>query len=429
MYDKLRQNVLFCVLQGQNVDVSGRNIHEIGRHIDKETFLAGVEKMKKYNIDVFGDSSEIPTVGQLAMKELYDNFDKDVIRDDIASDISFISTDFVKQFEEDSVIDAQSDDVTNANIGEHTRSSYEFSRFEKTSSRVRFFFATIPDTKYEKVVEKLPNGTEQVKMKVVLATNEFGLPQYAPVHAVFNEFLNLFHSVDTLSELEARLEYFAKEDPLYERLYKAFKKVKDSAYVIKDGVLTRNSDQEALLVQLMNVIRSNKHKFDIAKSTATNNGFGMYRITIQTTDADYNATFYPTQWNQMLVNGGTPILKVSSDGSLQFNKNIAGVENTFSKIADVLSHPSSIKVAENGASYNDVGIKEWLVNTSVGGEQNMFLKLKVGGKLVYYNNPMNPEQLEVVKDKIVEIFNVLGIQISADEFNYMLRNKYGSTDY
>ena len=429
MYDKLRQNVLFCVLQGQNVDISGRNIHEIGRHIDKETFLAGAEKIKKYNIDVFGDSSEIPTVGQLAMKELYDNFDKDAIRDDIASDISFISTDFAKQFEEDSVIDAQSDDVTNANIGEHTRSSYEFSRFEKTSSRVRFFFATIPDTKYEKVVEKLPNGTEQVKMKVVLATNEFGLPQYAPVHAVFNEFLNLFHSVDTLSELEARLEYFAKEDPLYERLYKAFKKVKDSAYVIKDGVLTRNSDQEALLVQLMNVIRSNKHKFDIARSTVNSNGFGMYRITIQTTDADYNATFYPTQWNQMLVNGGTPILKVLSDGSLQFNKNIPGIENTFSKIADVLSHPSSIKVAENGASYNDVGIKEWLVNASVGGEQNMFLKLKVGGKPVYYNNPMNPEQLEVVKDKIVEIFNVLGIQISADEFNYMLRNKYGSTDY
>jgi len=429
MYDALRQNVMFCVLQGQNVDSSGRNIQEIGKHIDKETFLAGVEKLKKAGIDIFGDDTKIPTIGQLAMKEIYDNFDNDVLRDDIANDISFISTDFAKEFEEQSNEDAQSDDVTNASVGEHTRSSYEFSRFTKTSSRVRFFFATIPDTKYVKVVEKLPNGQECVKMKVVFATNEFGLPQYAPVHAVFNEFLNLFHDVDTLSELKARLEYFAKEDPLYERLYKAFDKVEKSTYVMKDGVLTRNSDQEALLVQLMNVIRSNKHSFDIARSTNSNNGNGLHRITIQTTDADYNATFYPTQWNQMLVNGGTPIIKVSSNGTLQFNKDIKGIENSFAKMVDVLTHGSQIRHAENGASYNDVGIKEWLVNAVVGGEQDVYLKLKVNGKPAYYNNPRNSEQLEVVKDKIVEMFNMLGIQMSVDEFNYMLRNKYGSNDY
>lgn len=429
MYDALRQNVMFCILQGQNVDPSGRNISEIGKHIDKETFLAGVEKLKKNGIDIFGDTTQIPTVGQLAMKELYDNFDKDALRDDIANDISAISTDFVKEFEEQSIEDAQSDDVTNANIGEHTRSSYEFSRFSKTSSRVRFFFATIPDTKYEKVVTKNADGSETIKMNVVFALNEFGLPQYAPVHAVFNEFLNLFHDVDTFSELEARLEYFSKEDPLYERLLKAFRRVKESAYTMQDGILTRNSDQEALLVQLMNVIRSNKHNFDIARSTASNNGNGMHRITIQTTDADYNATFYPTQWNQMLINGGTPIIKVSSTGALEFNRALKGAEQSFAKMSDVFSHGTQVRTAENGAAYNDAGIKEWLVNAVTGGEQNVFLKLRVNGKVIYYNNPKNSEQLEVVKDKIVEMLNLVGIQISADEFNYMLRNKYGSNDY
>jgi len=97
-----------------------------------------------------------------------------------------------------------------------------------------------------------------------------------------------------MSELKARLEYFAKEDPLYRRLHTAITRIESSAYTIQDGVVTRNSDQEALLVQLMNVIRSNKHNFDIARSITTNNGNGMHRITIQTTDADYNATFYPT---------------------------------------------------------------------------------------------------------------------------------------
>jgi len=280
MYDKLRQSVMFCVLQGQNIDPSGRNIQEIGRHIDKETFLAGVEKLKKKGLDIFGDSTDIPTIGQLAMKEIYDNFDNDFLRDDIANDISVLSTDFVKEFEDESIEDAQSDDVTNANIGEHTRSSYEFSRFSKTSSRVRFFFATIPDTAYQRVTETLPDGKTTVKMKQVLATNEFGLPQYVPVHAVFNEFLNLFHDVDTLSELKARLEFFAKEDSMYNTLYKAFDKIYKSVYTITDGTITRNSDQEALLVQLMNVIRSNKHNFDIARSMTTNNGHGMHRIVI-----------------------------------------------------------------------------------------------------------------------------------------------------
>jgi hypothetical protein len=135
----------------------------------------------------------------------------------------------------------------------------------------------------------------------------------------------------------------------------------------------------------------------------------MHRITIQTTDADYNATFYPTQWNQMLVNGGTPIIKVSSDGSLQFNKAFKGIEYSFARMADTLSHGAEVRTAENGAAYTDVGIKEWLINTIAGGEQNMFLKLKVNGKPVYYNNPKNPQQLEVVKDKIVEMFNMLGI--------------------
>jgi len=95
----------------------------------------------------------------------------------------------------------------------------------------------------------------------------------------------------------------------------------------------------------------------------------------------------------------------------------------------LFSHGAQIKTAENGSSYTDVGIKEWLSNAVVGGEFNKYLKLKINGKSAYYNNPKNPEQLEVVKDKIVQALNMIGIQFSGDEFNYMLRHKYGSTDY
>jgi hypothetical protein len=47
MYDKLKETVLFCIIQGQNVDRSGRNIQEVGKHIDKDTFKAGIDKILK----------------------------------------------------------------------------------------------------------------------------------------------------------------------------------------------------------------------------------------------------------------------------------------------------------------------------------------------------------------------------------------------
>lgn len=429
MYDKLKQTVVMCIMQGQNVDPSGRNIQEIGKHIDKQTFQAGITKLTKLGYDITGVEAEIPTVGQLAMQEIYNNFDNEQLRDDIANSISVIATDFIKIRELDSIDAAQSDDVTNADIGEHTRSSYEFSRFEKTSSRVRFFFATIPDTYYEEV-DTVDSTGKPIKKKVTrMSLNEFGLPQFIPVNTVFNEFLNLFHDVDTVDELLTRLQEYGKEDPLYDFLYQKINKIRESTYTVDGTKLVVNADQEALLSQLMNIIRSNKHSFDIARSKSLDNECGFYDIIIQTTDADYNAKFYPTQWNQMLVNGGTQIIKMSPTGKLEFNKYLRGSETVFDRIADAFSHSPSYRRAENGSVYTDVGIAQWLNNAIVENPiEGFYLKLKVNGQYRYFNNPNDKEQLEVVKDKIVEMLNLLGIGFGTDELNYMLRHKYGSTD-
>jgi hypothetical protein len=73
-----------------------------------------------------------------------------------------------------------------------------------------------------------------------------------------------------------------------------------------------NADIEALLTQLMNTIRSNRHTFMLAKAVE-NNG-GTYTITMQTSDADYNAREYPIQWSQVLAKGGSEVLKVNENG-------------------------------------------------------------------------------------------------------------------
>ena len=94
MYDEIRKSVLFCITQGFPVDSSGRNIQEIGKHINKETFKLGIEKLAKLGYDVLGEEATVPTIGQLAMREMYENFNIDEIRDDIANDLSIISTDY-----------------------------------------------------------------------------------------------------------------------------------------------------------------------------------------------------------------------------------------------------------------------------------------------------------------------------------------------
>ena len=425
MYDEIRKSVLFCITQGFPIDSSGRNIQEIGKHINKETFKLGIEKLAKNGYDILGENTTIPTIGQLAMREIYENFNMDEIRDDIANDLSIISTDYQKTFEEESNESAQSGDVMSASIGEHTRSSYEFSRFDKTSSRVRFFFATIPDTVYKEITVT-ENDKPVVKKVPTLALNEFGLPKYVPVNSVFNEVLNLFHDVDTINELKDRLEYFAKEGSIYDTIYrKIFGKngIYTKTYKVIDGKVVRNSDNEALLSQLMNVIRSNRHNFDITRSETRNSSFGNYTIIIQPSGMDYNAKFYPTQWNEMLVNGGTPILKIAADGSLYFNTS----PDILKRIADMFDHTAAIKTAENGASYNDVGIKQWINNAYTTNPKQVYLRLNVGGKWGYYNDPKDSTQLDVVKDKIIQALNLVGIQFNIQELNYMLMHKYGST--
>lgn len=427
MYDELRKSVMFCITQGFPIDSSGRNIQEIGKHINKEVFKLGIEKLAKSGYDVIGETTSIPTVGQLAMREIYDNFDREELRDDIANDLSVISTDYVKIMEQESDEAAQSGDVRGASIGEHTRSSYEFSRFDKTSSRVRFFFATIPQTVYKNVTV-MEDGKPVVKKLSVLAMNELGLPIYHPVNSVFNEFLSLFHDVDTISELKDRLEFFAKEDSMYDIIYKKFfgKKsgIYTKTYTTVNGKLVRNSDNEALFSQLMNVIRSNRHNFDIVRSETINSQFGSYTIIIQPSGMEYNARLYSKQWNEMLVNGSTPILKIAADGSLYFSAS----PDIFKRIADIFDHFPQIKTAENGAQYNDVGIKQWLINAFTAKPKDLYLRLSVNGAWGYYNNPRDPGQLSVVKDKMIQALNVLGIQFTLAELDYMLKHKYGSTD-
>jgi len=196
MYDTLKNTIVYAMILGNNVDHSGANIQKL--QITKEAFMRGINVCLAQGYDLIGQKTKERSVGQLAMNELYEKFD--YIADDIAAAISDISTDYRKVTEEEEEENRNSDEVAESDFGEHTKASYEFNRFDKTSSRVRFFFSTIPaqEFAYRKQDGKI------VKYNVP-SLNYLGLPEYVNMNYAFNDVLNNVHDVDTVDELLERL--------------------------------------------------------------------------------------------------------------------------------------------------------------------------------------------------------------------------------
>ena len=412
MYDTLKNTIVYAMILGNNVDHSGANIQKL--QITKEAFMRGINVFLTQGYDLIGQKTKERSVGQLAMNELYEKFD--YIADDIAAAISDISTDYRKIAEEEEEENRNSDEVAESDFGEHTKASYEFNRFDKTSSRVRFFFSTIPsqEFRYRK------QGNEIIKERVP-SVNYLGLPEYVNTNYAFNDVLNNVHDIDTVDELLERLKQLAEEDPMYGTIYSRIQKISDKVY--KDGKFDAN--QEAFLSQLMKIIRSNKLAFKMVRSSL-NSDKTTYTLTLQDTDSDYNADIYTKQWGMMLSTGATQAIKLNEKGNLVFNPNSPSAVTAFQRIHDLFD--SEKKEGQETI----VGIKQLVLNAQQGNPRNIVFKTKVlnpeTGK--YENksitNLNNPGDIETIKDKIVDALNYIGVGINRKEFDFMLRNKYNT---
>lgn len=232
MYDELKNSVLYCVITGQNVDVSGSTIQNI--QITRDAFMKGADKLSKHGFDIFGKNvdPEKRSAAQLAMAEMYVRFD--AIADDIASMVSAISTDYRKIMQQEGRSDADGGEAMSSYDENFFKLSYEFDKFDKTTSRVKFFFSTIPDLEFSDDSHKTYKH----------ATNSLGLPQFVPMNFVYNNVLSHLWDVDTIEEVVARLTHLAVQDPMYAIIANNIRKV-IAGRINKDGSL--NADNEALL--------------------------------------------------------------------------------------------------------------------------------------------------------------------------------------
>ena len=132
MFDKISSSITYLLMVGNRVDPSGNNI--TGMQITKQALKTGIDIVNRNGLDLLGENSENLTAGQLALKEIYEKLDQPGIKERIAASVQALTTK-AKEIEDENTENADGDEesVLAASIGEHTRSSYEFSRFDKTS--------------------------------------------------------------------------------------------------------------------------------------------------------------------------------------------------------------------------------------------------------------------------------------------------------
>lgn len=446
MFDNLMETAKFCIMHGFDVKDDGSNIANIGKHINKETFEKGVESLYKSKLDILGHG-EYKTPAQLGMRELLEKFDAVELRRDMASRISSISTDFHERIERDSRDASDAGSSVGNDIGEHTRQCFEFSRFDKSSSRVKFFFSTIADCELKPLTEKgkLVYKDGQVQYKVINKLNKYGLPQYVPMNIAYNMILNLCHDCENVQQLLDTLRNASMSNGLF---YVAYTKLK----ALKQKVDKGDADAEALFVQLVSNIRSNKYNFDIVRSqynkelAKSEAPFGLYKLTLTPSGTEYSAREYSLQWSAQLANGGTDLVSIDQYGRRVLNPRNRNASTMFTSIADMIDSNKQVTL-KNGQVANIVGLKQWVAwraswphTGRPKGEVYLFpvrqynaKKSKEAGKPVYeikyLDSPGRKDDFDMALDRLVSGLNAVGINITRPVFDWILFNKYGSVNY
>ena len=446
MFDNLMETAKFCIMHGFDVKDDGSNIANIGKHINKETFEKGVESLYKSGLDILGHG-EYKTPAQLGMGEILEKFDAVELRRDMASRISSISTDFHERIERDSRDASDAGSSVGNDIGEHTRQSFEFSRFDKSSSRVKFFFSTIADCELKPLTEKgkLVYKDGLVQYKVINKLNKYGLPQYVPMNIAYNMILNLCHDCENVQQLLDTLRNASMSNGLF---YVAYTKLK----ALKQKVDKGDADAEALFVQLVSNIRSNKYNFDIVRSqynkelAKSEAPFGLYKLTLTPSGTEYSAREYSLQWSAQLANGGTDLVSIDQYGRRVLNPRNRNASTMFTSIADMIDSNKQVTL-KNGQAANIVGLKQWVAwraswphTGRPKGEIYLFpvrqynaKKSKEAGKPVYeikyLDSPGRKDDFDMALDRLVSGLNAVGINITRPVFDWILFNKYGSVNY
>jgi hypothetical protein len=265
------------------------------------------------------------------------------------------------------------------------------------------------------------------------------------MNVAYNMILNLCHDCENVQQLLDTLRNASMSNGLF---YVAYVKLKALKKKVDDG----DADAEALFVQLVSNIRSNKYNFDIVRSqynkqlAKSEAPFGLYKLTLTPSGTEYSAREYSLQWSSLLANGGTDLISIDQYGRRVLNPRNSNASTMFTSIADMFDSNKQVTL-KNGQVANIVGLKQWVAwraswphTGRPKGQIYLFpvrqynaKKSKESGKPVYeikyLDSPGRKDDFDMALDRLVSGLNAVGINITRPVFDWILFNKYGSVNY
>lgn len=407
-YKDVRRSLVYFIFRSSKIAWDGSNIQDL--NLNEEGVKDDILKSEEYQYYAEGDSK-----GALALREAMEHWEE--IVPDLAGDIASFATDYIVSYEkeQENAEAAEGEDVTSASISEHMHASYEFSQFSRTTSRVRFFFSQIADVTYSEVDgEIIP--TDRL--------NGMGLPQFLDSKTIFNDLLNQFYDIEDITELMMRLKIAGIDNPIYKTIYNRLRETYKKAYV------NNNVDEEMLLVQIFNVIKSNKQQYILSKANRIKDDSGNkvgYTVSLVNIDQEYGARQYRRDWSNLFAHGKSIFVEMGPNGKLRLKKGIRA--DAMARFWGRLVNTDPNSIPGMAYAFSDEGMRA-LKNPNTPINKLFTIKVNVNGRVVQkVIDPTNAQDLKLCKEKFVEILNYFGVQFDVDNLNYMLLQKYGRTDH
>ena len=391
----LAASVGFMIIKAYGLESIGADPGVIKVNENTPKMILGWLKKIKFTTETLGkihpaleevfeeDVREVKIKGETVKQKYYPKFE--AIQKFVSDYLSNIAGEYSGKFKDLPEDEDEDETVQKQNIDKYDRASYEFSKLDSTTERVKFFFSTIPYMNNDRSYDTTRNSM-----------NFFS---FMPLEEVFGTLVHEMNEASSVQDLLSRMQRSAHIDAMHAYVYAKYKKLVDGMYTYnEDGsIKSVDYDKEAFAIQILNLLHSQNINFKIAKSITKSDGRGK-EVQIINSSLERDSRQYPTEWTQFVLSGQVPILNTAQDQNGNYTvrngkqDSFRNVANFFYDLIDGLKTNKPFTV--NGVEYNQV----------------------------------DPRDLKYLKTQIIKQLYSIGILFPIKALEHLLKTKYSVED-
>ena len=338
--------------------------------------------------------------------EIYEKFD-DVFKPAIISKLSNYQLRVVDKQEniDEEIDEKEAGSAVGDQMANYIQEQLAVSVKDNALASIKIFIATLPKTTFVTKEKKNDKGeTVKVQTVQVVKSPVTGLPLMIDFDKSWNTIINELHSENTFKDMLNKCAKLSKVNPLFKTLYNELYKM-SSEYVSKKGIQETESQKiarENLQTQFRNTFRKARHKLVGIISEKVENEKGNEQTNLYVKDESAN--------------------KVSKNILEGWNYGLTMLSNIF----NITDGVYQLNTNEDGKKVLDAVIEDFnFVKGVIQKYQNKpNVKLKNG--LTY--KEYIPQAMPIIKNRIVNDLNKVGVDIDLDTLNSFLTREYYNTD-